>query len=170
MVEYHHHHDAGRPVVADRVHAGYHRRQHHHLVHDRRRYRHLRAERKRRYSQSYGTSDVTIEVFSNTVDEWLVWNAALVGCHNYEWYPDYSGASDAAKSTYTLDPSFIAAVPNDAKLAFTTTADGDSDEWGFTVEKVKLECDFACAGIDSTTYSSSYSNPISATCNSTSCS
>jgi hypothetical protein len=122
------------------------------------------------YSMSYGTPDVTIQVFSDTVDEWLLWEASLVGCGKYSWYPYYSGASDAAKSTYSLNPSFIAAVPDNAQLKFDTKAKGGSDQWGFTVRKDHIKCGFACFSIDYTEYTTTYINPISATCNTTSCS
>jgi hypothetical protein len=120
------------------------------------------------YSMSYGTSDVTIEVFADTVDEWLLWEASLVGCDNYGAYPWYSGASDAAQSTYSLDPSFIAAVPNNALLEFNTTADGGADQWGFTVEKDHIYIDGA--DIKTDPYTTTYIEAISKTCNTTSCS
>jgi hypothetical protein len=120
------------------------------------------------YSQTYGTSDVTIEVFSDSVAEWLKWTAALVGCSNYSWYPDYDGASDAAKSTYSLDPSFIAAVQEGSDLEFETTADGD--DWQFEVEKDHIYCGFGCFTIEHSDNKTTYTMPVTATCDTTGCS
>lgn len=122
------------------------------------------------YSMSYGTPDVTIKVFVNAVDEWLLWTASLVGCGNYAWYPAYSGASNAAKSTYSLNPSFIAAVPEERLMKLTTTAKGGDDQWGFTLEKDHVKCGFACLSINVTKHTTTYTKPITATCNRTSCS
>ena len=122
------------------------------------------------YSQSYGTSDVTIDVYSNSDAEWLMWQASLVGCHDYGDYPDYSGASAAARTTYDLNPSFIAAVPEGSQLTFTATADGGDDQWGFTVQKDKIDCAFACIPPPEVkSYFGTYTNPISATCDNTGC-
>lgn len=122
------------------------------------------------YSMSYGTPDVTIKVFVDAVDEWLLWTASLVGCGNYAWYPAYSGASNAAKTTYSLNPSFIAAVPEESLMRLSTTAEGGADQWGFTVEKDYVRCGFACLTIETTRYTSTYTTPTTATCNRTSCS
>ncbi|MEO1091047.1 MAG: hypothetical protein AAFX81_10465 [Pseudomonadota bacterium] len=122
------------------------------------------------YSQSYGTSDVTIDVYTNSVDEWLRWEATLVGCHDFGDYPDYSGASDAAKTTYSLDPSFIAAVPQGTQLTFTTEADDGNDQWGFTVQKDKIDCATACIPPPHIhSYFGPYTQSVSGTCDSSGC-
>ncbi len=122
------------------------------------------------YSQSYGTPDVTINVYVSTTDNWLDWEATLVGCGSYKDYPDYSGASDVAKSTYNLNPSFIATVPAGSQLEVTTTADGGDDQWGFVVQKDKIDCQFACAPPPNVhSYFGTYTQPVSVTCDSTGC-
>jgi hypothetical protein len=65
------------------------------------------------YSQSYGTSDVTIRVNADSVDEYIKWTTNLSGCHDYFWYPWYKGASNAAKGSYTVAPSVIVEVPKE---------------------------------------------------------
>lgn len=118
------------------------------------------------YSQSYGTSDVTITVEANSVTQAIDWQAALVGCHNYSYYPDYSGASNAAKTTYNLNPSFIIAVPAGATMQFTT---GGDEAWGFQVRKDHI---YICNLVEicSTEYKEHYTNVTSHSCTKTQCS
>jgi hypothetical protein len=72
------------------------------------------------YSQSYGTSDVTITVHANSVDERITWDTSLSGCHDYFWYPFYKGASNAAKTSFKVAPSLIARVPKGENFSFST--------------------------------------------------
>jgi hypothetical protein len=119
------------------------------------------------YSQSYGTSDVTIEVKADPVNNTIDWTSSLRGCDNYAYYPDYRGASSAAKTTYDLNPSLIVRVPQGSTMRFATSANND---WSFTARKDRIECGFACLSINSTAYRTTHSHVATHTCTSTGCS
>ena len=121
------------------------------------------------YSQSYGQSDVTISVEANSVAQSIEWNASLVGCHNYSWYPDYDGASNVAKTTYDLNPSFIIAVPAGRNLTVDTTT--RDEKWRFRVEKDHIKiCGTFDTEICVKKYKTSYTIDESITCTQNGCS
>ena len=123
------------------------------------------------YSKSYGTSDVTITVDANTVDQAIGWRAELTGCGDYDAYPFYSGASNAAKTTYNLNPSLIIDIPQGAVLKFQTSIPSgpDEGEWRFQVEKDEIYCGSACLTIDWTSYRQEYYRNESVSCTKTGC-
>ncbi len=117
------------------------------------------------YSQSYGQPDVTITVAANSVDQAIDWAASLVGCGNYSDFPDYSGASSVARSTYDLNPSFIIAVPTGSKMSITTTAPDPNnvEPWRFTVRKDYVEiCNLV--EVCTTEYTQTYNINTNITC------
>ena len=115
----------------------------------------------------------TITVAANSVAQSIGWTASLLGCHNYSDYPDYSGASSVAKSTYNLNPSFIIAVPAGANMVVDTKA-GDPttvEPWTFTVRKDHINlCGFLDTSVCSTEYTEFYDINTSITCTKDGCS
>jgi hypothetical protein len=122
------------------------------------------------YSKSYGTPDVTITPIENFAGASLHWKAGLTGCHSYSDYPAYDGASNAAKSTYVLDPSMIVSVPAGTHLQVITEDQSTSTDWRFTVEKDHVKCTNICLTIESDSYTSWYTETRTITCTTTSCS
>jgi len=123
------------------------------------------------YSMTYGEPDVTITVEANSVDQSIDWAASLVGCDSYSYYPDYSGASSVARSTYDLNPSFIIAVPAGSKMTVDTKAPDPNtvEPWRFTVRKDTVEI---CNLVEVCTneYTGTYSINTSITCTKSGCS
>ena len=75
-------------------------------------------------SRSFSTSDATISahVEYDEASPSIRWKADLTGCRDFEWYPDYSGASNVAKDSYSLWASAIIEVPKGQQLKFRTRA------------------------------------------------
>ena len=121
------------------------------------------------YSKTYGTSDVTIQVLANSVNQGIDWEASLSGCGGYESYPDYHGASSAAKTTYNLDPSFIIDVPAGENMVFETQTPEDQT-WQLVAEKDHAKCNTTCTEIHVHEYQSTLSETKTVTCTKTGCS
>lgn len=124
------------------------------------------------YSKTYGTSDVTIQVHANSVNNSIDWEASLSGCGGYSNYPYYHGASSAAKSTYNLDPSFIIAVPEGSPMVIEAAAEdsaGENTSWNFVVEKDHVKCDTVCDEIHTHEYKSAVEEGVIVSCTETGC-
>ena len=124
-------------------------------------------------SRSFTTPDVKITAHLDySAPPKLRWKADLQGCRDFSWYPDYTGASAAAKSTYSLWASAIVHIPAGEELSFRTRAPGDDSPIGSTymsLQKVHMKINYWLTLHTSQT-GWFWEDDLDITCNSTSCS